>query len=70
MQVTFIKTQDAQPMGEYKPTAVDDAKKNADFRLVAVGTKNTIIWKDGRTELVTRKQLAKLQASHTWAPDF
>lgn len=70
MQVTFIKTQDAQPMDQYKTTAIDEAKKNADFRLLDVGSKNTIRWKDGRTERVTSKQLAKLQAEHTWAPDF
>lgn len=68
--VTFRKVKDAQPMGEYKPTSVDEAKKAADFRLIAVGTKNDIVWKDGRRESVTRRQLAKLQAAHTWATDF
>jgi hypothetical protein len=58
-------------MGEYKRTAVDDAKANADFRLLDVsGTKKVIAWKDGRREYVTNRQLAKLQATYTWAPDF
>ena len=60
----------AQPMGEYKPTAIDAAKDAADFRLIAVGKKNTIVWRNGTSELVTDNKLAKLQACHTWATDF
>jgi len=55
--------------GQYSPTAVDDAKAAADFCLLQVGP-NVIRWRDGRTERVTARQLAKLQAAHTWATDF
>ena len=65
---TLIKT--AQPMGQYKPTSVDAAKAAAAFRLVAVGSKNSIVWADGRADLVTDAKLAKLQAANTWATDF
>ena len=70
MSVTFVKTKDAQPMGEYKPTAIDVLKSNVDFRLTGVGSKNTIVWKDGRTESVTDRKLDKLQRSHSWTADF
>ncbi len=60
----------AQPMGVYNPTAIDAAKDAADFRLIAVGKKNTIVWRNGASELVTDNKLAKLQSSHTWATDF
>ncbi|MGF6996795.1 hypothetical protein [Paraburkholderia sp. GAS32] len=70
--VTFRKVKDAQPMGEYKPTAVDEAKKTADFRILSMGSgrHNSIAWRDGRRENVTSRELAKLQKSHTWATDF
>ena len=71
MQVTVKKVKDAAPMGKYKPTTVDATKSSADFRLVDVsGSKNFIVWKDGRGESVTLRQLQKLQSVHTWAPDF
>lgn len=31
---TITKTQNAQPCGEYKPTALDDAKDRADIRIL------------------------------------
>lgn len=65
---TLIRT--AQPMGQYKATSIDAAKAAAAFRLVAVGSKNSIVWQDGRTELVSDSKLAKLQAANTWATDF
>lgn len=68
--VTFRKVRSAQPCGEYKPTAVDAAKAAADFRIVAMGKKATIYWRDGRIEHVTEKQLEKLQQGHSWACDF
>lgn len=70
MQVAFVKTKDAQPVGEYKPTAIDDLKSTVDFRVVGVGSKNSIAWKDGRMESVTDRQLEKLQKSHSWTTDF
>lgn len=67
--ITLIKK--AQPMGEYKPTAIDARKAAADFRIIDVsGRTNTIRWRDGRTEEVTDRKLAKLQDTHTWATDF
>lgn len=67
MEVTLTKIKSAQPMGQYQPTAIDAMKAAADFRLLDL---DTIRWKDGRTEFVTRAKLAKLQKSHTWATDF
>lgn len=69
MQATITKTQDAQPMGVYQPTAVDAAKASADFLLVSVAP-YFIRWKDGRQERVTAKKLAQLKYEHTWATDF
>lgn len=69
MNATMTKIQNAQPMGEYKPTAVDAKKAAADFLLINVNP-NIIDWKDGRRERVTSRQLSKLQASHSWATDF
>lgn len=57
-------------MGEYKPTEIDTLKTNVDFRLVSVGSKNTIVWKDGRSERVTDRKLEKLQKSNSWTTDF
>lgn len=67
--VTFIKTQNAQPTGVYQPTTVDAAKGAADFRILQVGP-IVIRWQDGRTETVTKRQLAKLQTVHTSMTDF
>lgn len=69
MKVTFTKVQDAQPKGEYQPTAVDAAKAAASFRLVNVSP-NIIVWNDGRQQTVNARELKKLQAAHTWATDF
>ena len=65
----MIKTQSAQKMGEYKKTDIDTRKENADFRLVQV-CPFYITWKDGHSEQVTRRQLEKLQKTHTYAVDF
>lgn len=70
MVATCIQTKWAQPTGEYRQTAIDAAKKAADFCLTACDSKNTIVWRDGRHERVTDARLAKLQAAHTWATDF
>jgi hypothetical protein len=68
---TVTKTHDAQPMGVYAATAVDAVKVAADFRLLDVtGFKKHLRWRDGRDEFVTSRQLAKLQAIHSWATDF
>ena len=54
----------------YRPTAIDEEKRAADFLLVDIGKKSTIQWRDGRSERVTDRQLTKLQALHAWATDF
>lgn len=69
LTATVTKTKDAQPMGTYTPTSVDAQKAAADFRLTSVSP-YYIAWRDGRTERVTKRQLEKLKASHTWATDF
>ena len=58
-------------LGEYRETAVDRQKAAADFLILDVsGSRNTIRWRDGRIELVTDRQLDRLQARHTSATDF
>ena len=68
--LAFVLTKPAQPMGQYRPTTIDAAKAAADFLVTAVGRRNTITWRDGRTELVNDAKLARLQSAHTWATDF
>lgn len=72
MKATMTKTREFRPAGcAVRPTAVDEAKAAADFRIVDVSCRlKRIIWRDGRAEDVTARQLAKLQAAHTWATDF
>lgn len=70
-EATVRKVRDAQPIGQYRPTAVDERKDAADFRLVDVsGSTNVIVWKDGRSERVTDRQLSTLKDAHSWATDF
>jgi hypothetical protein len=69
-KATFTKTQDAQPMGEYKPTSHDQVKKDADFRLMGVSPLY-IRWADGRGEIVSTRQLEKYKSAHpNWVTDF
>lgn len=43
LKATMTKTQDAQVSGPYKPTAVDEAKAKADFRIIdAMGGSYTL----------------------------
>jgi len=52
-------------------TAIDEIKKNVDFRIIDVsGSKNIIIWKDGKREYVTDKKLEKLEKIYTSTTDF
>ena len=70
MQATITKIQNAQPMGEYQPTAIDTLKADADFRLINVAP-YVIRWKDGKQETVNKRMLTKLQAQHpNWMADF
>jgi hypothetical protein len=66
---TLTKIKAAEPMGTYTPTAVDDRKAAADFRLINVSP-NVIVWKDGHRERVTDRELTRLQSRNTWATDF
>lgn len=70
MEATCTLIRKAQPMGQYKPTAVDAQKAAADFCLIYTGNKTTIRWATGKIECVTDRALAKLQSAHTWACDF
>jgi len=65
----FTKTTSAQKAGQYKPTSVDTAKTEVDFRIVQVAP-FYIRWKSGEGQTVTARQLAKLQTAHTWKTDF
>ena len=66
-EAKMTKTHEAQQMGQYKPTSIDAAKAAADFRIVCDGV---IVWRDGDKQRVTKRELAKLCAQHTWATDF
>ena len=71
MSATFTKTQDAPTVGDYKKTTVDVERQSADFRLIDVScSRKLIAWRDGRREYVTSRQLAKLQSTNSWSPDF
>jgi hypothetical protein len=39
MKVKWTKIKDAEPMGDYKATPIDQAKKEADIRLINVSPK-------------------------------
>jgi len=67
--VIFRKTKDAEPMGEYKPTSLDARKKEVDFLLTSVNP-YYIKWRSGDLQKVTKRELVKLQATHSWTTDF
>lgn len=69
---TITKTKDAEPMGVYTRTSVDDRKDAADFRLTGfLRSKKEIRWRDGRLEYVTERQFEKLCKLHpNWMTDF
>jgi hypothetical protein len=70
MTTVVRKIKSAQPMGQYVATGLDAAKNAVQFLVIAVGSKNTIKWGDGRTEMVTDSKLTRLQATYSWATDF
>lgn len=82
MTVTMIKTQEAQPMGTYRPTQIDLDKSLADIRIIAVDGTFTIDSKvtlsgrgikpyatEGRYE-VSKAALAKLEKTYNVVTDF
>ena len=69
MTATFTKVQDAQPVGQYKSTMVDQNKKTVDFTIIQVAP-FYIRWANGDTQKVSASKLAKLQMSHTFLTDF
>lgn len=71
MTATTTKISTHQPMGEYKPTAVDAQKAACDFLITAsYKGKFDIRWSDGRTETVSWQKMAGLKSAHTWGVDF
>ena len=67
----MILTQTKPKSTEYKPTLLDQEKKEADFLLIEIGSKPLISWKNGSVErLKSRKALEKLQAKFKWKCDF
>ena len=80
--VKFVKTQSAQPMGEYQPTAIDAKKEAAQLRLLQVApkiidSKATLKGRgikpfgniEGRYQ-VTDAAWVNLQSKYTWQTDF
>jgi hypothetical protein len=83
MQATFEKTQAAQPLGTYRPTAVDAAKTAAEVRVVSANggsfTVRSAVALNGRgvkayatagVYEVTRAALASIEKRHSVACDF
>lgn len=72
MSATITKTAEFMPQGcALRPTEIDAAKAAADFRILDVSCRLKVIaWRDGTRQRVTARELAKLQASHTWQTDF
>ena len=66
---TLTKTQEAQTIGNYKATLVDEKKANADFRLTQVNP-FYIKWNNGKGQIVTKRELNRLQKIHTYETDF
>lgn len=68
MKTTITKISTYQPIGQYVPTAIDQAKASCDFLVIDVV--GVIDWRDGRREFVSAKQLKALKASHSWMTNF
>lgn len=81
MNVTFTKVKEAPEVGQYKETAIDHEKRNADIRILQVGP----IMVESRVELagigikngkraglyeVSKAALKKLQAKYYVVTDF
>jgi hypothetical protein len=67
----FIKTAEAQPLGNYQKTNIDNQKEKADFRIVCFCSGIfTIYWKNGTSEFVNNKKLENLKLTNSWACDF
>lgn len=67
--VSITKVKEAVKAGRYKETMIDKVKAEVDFRLVQTNP-YFIIWKDGKGQKVNKRQLDKLQTTHTWTTDF
>lgn len=86
MHATIVKTKDAEPLGTYSPTAIDERKAAADARILDCdGGKFTLRMNPGRslqlsgrgikqlsegTYIVTRNALARIERTHDVVPDF
>ena len=80
---TMTKIKDAETLGEYKPTSIDERKANADARIVYVDDGKFTLRTDTLTDLkgrgikkvnggyeVTRNALAKLEKLYEIVTDF
>lgn len=65
----MIKTQEAQKLGQYKETLIDQNKKSVDFRIMQMSP-IYVRWNDGVREVVSKTKLKSLQNTHTWTTDF
>jgi hypothetical protein len=72
----MFKTQDAQPLGEYKDTSIDKKKRGVDFLLISTESgipykPYSIRWKsDGHVEHITKRFFKKLESKYNWRTDF
>lgn len=65
----MLKIKEAQKLGEYKETLIDENKKTSDFRILQMSPVY-IRWNDGKGEIVSKTKLKSLQKTNTWATDF
>lgn len=82
MNATITKTKSAEPMGTYKPTTIDAAKRTADFLILYayangydIRSKHDLSGRgikvvSGSVYHVTEAALERLKAKFTWATDF
>lgn len=66
------KIKEAPEMGAYKKTSLDARKEQVDFLVKDISVKSAcrIVWRCGKAEQVTSRQLKSLQKNHSWTTDF
>lgn len=84
MKATIYKTKEAQPRGEYKPTLVDEQKKEARFTVEAIcgnryeiattgielkPSRSVQVFQNGWYS-VTQKVFNELKGKYNWACNF
>lgn len=70
MTTTFTKVAEAQKMGNYNLTSVDSVKKAVDFTIESVNPIFVSFNDNSFSGIVTKSELKKLQAVHTWKTNF